>query len=102
MIKSTEKGILITHFWYLNFLNPMRTMVTGTTQDGTFLIENGEEKTAVKNMRTNQSILEAFSNIKLISKKRIVYPQYSVLMKVPAMKINNFNLMTEAEDEGKC
>ena len=53
-------------------------------------------------MRTNQSILEAFSNIELITKERIVYPQYSVLMKVPGMKINNFNLAAEEEDEDKC
>jgi PmbA protein len=101
MIKSTKHGVLITHFWYLNFLNPMRTMVTGTTKDGTFLIENGKIKSAIKNMRTNQSILEAFSNIEAITSNRIVYPQYSVLMQVPGMKINNFNLMAE-EEENKC
>jgi predicted Zn-dependent protease len=102
LIKSTERGILITHFWYLNFLNPMRTMVTGTTADGTFLIENGEIKSPIKNMRTNQSLLEAFSNIELITKERIIYPQYSVLMKVPGMKINNFDLAVEEEDDSKC
>ena len=102
MIASTSKGILITHFWYLNFLNPMRTMVTGTTRDGTFFIEDGKIAHPVKNMRTNQSILEAFSNIKLISKDRIVYPQYSILMRVPSMKINNFNLAAEQEDDDKC
>ncbi|PKK84220.1 MAG: hypothetical protein CVT49_04435 [candidate division Zixibacteria bacterium HGW-Zixibacteria-1] len=102
MIKSTEKGIYITHFWYLNFLNPMRTMVTGTTLDGTFLIENGAVSRPIKNMRTNQSILEAFSSIEMISSDRIIYPQYSVLMRVPAMKINNFNLAAEEEDDSKC
>jgi predicted Zn-dependent protease len=102
MIKSTERGVYITHFWYINFLNPMRTMVTGTTLDGTFLIENGRISKPVKNMRTNQSLLEAFSNIEMITKERIVYPQFSVLMKVPGMKINNFNLNVEEEDESKC
>jgi predicted Zn-dependent protease len=102
MINSTWNGVLITHFWYLNFLNPMRTMVTGTTRDGTFYIKNGKIAHPIKNMRTNQSILEAFSNIELLSKTRIVYPQYSVLMKIPAMKINNFNLIAEEEDNSKC
>jgi len=101
LIKTTEKGILITHFWYLNYLNPMKTMVTGTTIDGTFLIENGVIDSPIKNMRTNESILEAFSNIQAISNDRIIYPQYSVLMKVPAMKIANFSLITE-EDQNKC
>ncbi len=76
-------------------------MVTGTTKDGTFLIENGQIKSAVNNMRTNQSILEAFSNIEVMTGNRIIYPQYSVLMRVPGMKINNFNLMAE-EEEDKC
>jgi PmbA protein len=104
MIASTEKGVMITHFWYINFLNPMRTMITGTTFDGTFLIENGEVGPAIKNMRTNQSILEAFSNVEMISKSRMVYPQYTSLMLVPAMKINNFNLVQETKEEweGKC
>jgi predicted Zn-dependent protease len=102
IIRGTEKGILITHFWYINFLNPMRTMITGTTRDGTFLIEDGKMTDPIVNMRTNQSILEAFSNIAEISRDQIVYPQYSVLMKVPAMKINNFNLTAEKVEGGEC
>lgn len=77
-------------------------MITGTTLDGTFLIENGQLNKPIKNMRTNQSLLEAFSNIEVITRDRIIYPQYSVLMKVPGMKINNFNLALEEEDEDKC
>lgn len=92
MVASTERGIYITHFWYVNFLNPMRTMVTGTTRDGTFLIEDGEITSAVENMRMSQSILEAFSNVEMLSRERKLYPQYSVVMLVPAMKINNYNL----------
>ncbi len=104
MIASTEKGVLITHFWYINFLNPMRTMITGTTFDGTFLIENGKVGPAIKNMRTNQSILEAFGNAEMISQDRMVYPQYSSMMLVPAMKINDFNLVQETQEEweGSC
>lgn len=93
LIASTEKGILITHFWYINYMNPMRTMVTGTTRDGTFLIENGKVKSAVKNMRIGQSILEALSNAKMMTKRRKLCPQYGVSMLVPTMKIENFNFI---------
>ncbi|MFQ6031311.1 MAG: TldD/PmbA family protein, partial [Candidatus Zixiibacteriota bacterium] len=93
MIASTEKGILITHFWYINYMNPMKTMVTGTTRDGTFLIEDGRIKSAVKNMRIGQSILEAFSNVELMSKDRKLCPQYGVVMYVPAMKIKDFTFI---------
>jgi PmbA protein len=93
MIGSTEKGILITHFWYINYMNPMKTQVTGTTRDGTFLIENGKIKSAVKNLRIAQSILEAFSNVELMTKTKKLCPQYGAVMLVPAMKINQFNFI---------
>lgn len=99
MIAEVDKGVLITHFWYINFLNPMQTMITGTTRDGTFLIEGGKVGAAVRNMRTNQSILEAFSKVRAISSGRIVYPQFSSLMLVPAMTIDEFSLMQETREE---
>ncbi len=92
MVKSVDRGVYITHFWYINFLNPMRTMVTGTTRDGTFLIENGEITRPIHNMRISPSILETFSNAAMISKTRELYPQYSVVMLVPALKVNGFSL----------
>jgi predicted Zn-dependent protease len=95
MISSTDYGILITRLWYINYLNPMRTMVTGTTRDGTFLIEKGKITRAVKNMRIGQSILEAFSNVELIAKTRKVCPQFGVVMLVPAMKISKFNFIQQ-------
>ncbi len=93
MIATTEKGILITHFWYINYMNPMKTQVTGTTRDGTFLIEDGKIKSAVSNMRIGQSILEAFSNVEMMSKERRLCPQFGVVMYVPAMKIKDFTFI---------
>ena len=92
IIASTEAGILITHFWYLNFVNPMLTTVTGTTRDGTFLIENGKPSAPVIDMRVNQSMLEAFNNAEVLSGERRLVPKYGVLMYVPAMKVHNFRL----------
>ncbi len=92
MISSTQSGIYITRFWYLNFLNPMETLVTGYTRDGTFLIENGRITKPVVDMRIQQSMLEAFSNAEMISSEQRLIPQYGALMLIPFMKINNFNL----------
>ncbi len=93
MIGSTEKGILITRFWYINYMNPMLTQVTGTTRDGTFLIEDGKIKSPVANMRIGQSILEAFSNVEMMTRERKLCPQFGVVMYVPAMKINDFTFI---------
>jgi len=92
MIKSISNGIYITRFWYLNFLNPMKTLVTGYTRDGTFLIENGQITRPAVDLRVQQSMLEAFSNVAMISSEQRLIPQYGVLMLAPFMKINNFNL----------
>ncbi len=92
LINSTPSGVYITRFWYLNYLNPMKTLVTGYTRDGTFLIEDGKITKPVADMRVQQSMLEAFGNAQMLSAERRLIPQYGALMLVPFMKISNFNL----------
>jgi predicted Zn-dependent protease len=87
MIASTSRGLLVTHFWYVNYLNPMRAQVTASTRDGTFLIENGELSRPVRNLRATPAILESFAQVEQIGRERVLYPQYSTIMYVPAMKI---------------
>lgn len=57
LIKNVERGILVTHFWYVRAVKADETLVTGMTRDGTFLIEDGEIKRGVNNMRWNDSCL---------------------------------------------
>lgn len=97
MIASTERGILITHFWYLNYLNPMNAQLTGSTRDGTFLIENGKLAKPIKNMRATPAVLDVLSRVELMSRERIVYPQYSAAMYVPALKIAAFPFVEDTE-----
>jgi len=93
IIAESEKSIWITHFWYLNYLNPMMTSVTGTSRDGTFLIENGRQIAPVVDMRIAQSMLEAFNNVEEVSSERRLVPKYGSLMYVPALKIRDFNFV---------
>jgi predicted Zn-dependent protease len=95
MISSTTMGLLITHFWYINYLNPMKAQVSGSTRDGTFLIENGALTKPVRNLRATPAILEAFAKADQIGRDRVLYPQYSAVLYVPAMKIAS---MTFVED----
>ena len=53
MISSTERGVLITRFWYIRGLDPRRIAYTGLTRDGTFLIEDGKISRPVNNFRFN-------------------------------------------------
>ena len=39
IIAGTEKGVLITRFWYIGFMNPLNVMLTGLTRDGLFMLK---------------------------------------------------------------
>jgi predicted Zn-dependent protease len=57
IIAGTERGILITHFFYIRSLDVRTVLLTGLTRDGTFLIENGKITRSLKNFRWNESPL---------------------------------------------
>ena len=42
MVASTQRGLLLTRFWYVRPVDPMTALFTGLTRDGCFLIENGK------------------------------------------------------------
>lgn len=63
MIKSTERGILVTRFWYIRPTDPRTISFTGLTRDGTFLIENGKITHPVKNFRFNESPIFFLNNL---------------------------------------
>jgi predicted Zn-dependent protease len=69
MIKSTERGLLVTKLHYTNVVNQQEVSITGMTRAGTYVIENGKVGHAVKNMRFTQSLLSAFANIEAIGKE---------------------------------
>ena len=59
MIRSVERGLLVTQFHYCRILDPKTQAVTGLTRNGTFLIEKGKVVGAVGNLRFTQSFLTA-------------------------------------------
>jgi len=68
MIRSTERGIWVTRFNYVNgLLEPKTALMTGTTRDGTFLIRDGEVVARLPNLRWTQSMIEAMSNIESLT-----------------------------------
>ena len=55
LIASVERGLLVTHFFYVRGLNPQTVQLTGLTRDSLFLIENGKVTSPVVNFRFNES-----------------------------------------------
>ena len=91
MIKSTERGILVTRLWYIREVDPYKKILTGMTRDGTFLIEGGEIRSGLKNFRFNQSVIEMLNNVETLGVPQRTSGEESFDMVVPAMKVRDFN-----------
>jgi predicted Zn-dependent protease len=68
LIAGTERGILVTRFWYIRAVDPRTILYTGLTRDGTFLVEKGKITRAVKNFRFNESPIFMLNNLEAMSR----------------------------------
>jgi predicted Zn-dependent protease len=95
LIASTQRGILVTRFWYIRAVDPRVLLVTGLTRDGTFLIENGKISKAVKNLRFNESPIFMLNNVEAMGRPVRVSASESgspgVPVVVPPLKVRDFN-----------
>ena len=91
MVRSTERGILVTRVWYIREVDPYEKILTGMTRDGTFLIENGRIAAGIRNFRFNQSVIEMLSNVEMLGPAVRAAGEESFEMVVPAMKVGNFH-----------
>ncbi|MGD1212169.1 MAG: TldD/PmbA family protein [Candidatus Acidiferrales bacterium] len=91
MVRTTERGILVTRLWYIREVDPYEKILTGMTRDGTFLIENGRVAGGIRNFRFNQSIIEMLSNVDMLGPAVRAAGEESFEMVVPAMKVRDFH-----------
>jgi predicted Zn-dependent protease len=96
LVKDIERGLWITRFHYVNIVHPVQTILTGMTRDGTFLIENGEVKGPVRNLRFTQSVLDAFKNAELSNTLKLQKGFVGGTL-VPAARIRGFNFSSVTE-----
>lgn len=91
MIKSTERGILVSRLWYIRMVDPQSLLLTGLTRDGTFYIENGKIMFPVKNFRFNESPVIMLNNVEALGKpeRTISVESYRSYL-IPPMKIRDF------------
>jgi predicted Zn-dependent protease len=95
LIRSTQRGLLVTRFWYLRPVDPRTILYTGLTRDGTFLIENGKITRPVKNLLFNDSpifmlnSLEAMGVPERVSASEGGEPGQAIV--VPPIKVRDFN-----------
>ncbi|MEO8172230.1 MAG: TldD/PmbA family protein [Sediminibacterium sp.] len=91
LIKSTERGILVSRLWYIRMVDPQSLLLTGLTRDGTFYIENGKIKHPIKNFRFNESPIIMLNNVEALGKQErsISVESYRSYL-VPALKVRDF------------
>ncbi len=68
LIRSVDRGLLVTRLWYIRTLQPQTLQLTGLTRDGVFLIENGKVTDPVTNFRWNESPVRILQNTKLLGR----------------------------------
>lgn len=93
LLEGIERGIWVTRFHYLSVVHPLATIITGMTRDGTFLIEDGEITRPIKNLRFNQSILEAWQDARFSSGTKLQKDFFGGCM-VPAARIEKFKFVS--------
>ncbi len=101
MIAGVKRGILVTRFHYINgFIDTRNSVLTGMTRDGTFLIENGEIKHAIKNLRFTDSMMRAFKSAVAISKEsQLISAWWSAVgcISAPTIHLGSFKFSGKTE-----
>jgi len=87
LIAGTVRGVLITHFFYIRFLDQRTVLLTGLTRDGTFLIENGKITRSLKNFRWNESPLFMLNKLDDLGKAEPT----AAGQVMPAIRAKDFN-----------
>jgi PmbA protein len=70
MFKETRRGLYLTNTWYTRFQNYKKGDFSTIPRDGIFLIENGEIKQSLKDVRLSDNALNMLGNIAGISRER--------------------------------
>lgn len=104
MIKNSKKAIFVTRFHYTNIVEPKKTIFTGMTRDGTFLVENGKITRPIKNLRFTENILNALNHVLEIAQDLTLIGggagyegRFATGNLVPGLRIESFNFSGKTE-----
>jgi predicted Zn-dependent protease len=94
-----ERGIYVTRLWYLNVVHPKQTLLTGTTRDGTFLIEDGKIARPLRDVRFTDSVLRILeatealaSTPRLVSEAEYYGRRFASGTVCPALRAHGFRI----------
>jgi predicted Zn-dependent protease len=99
MIASTTRGLLINSFWYVRAADPSSLLLTGSTRDGVYLIENGEVTAHVNNFRFTNSAVDVFKRtVEVGQANTTLTREYAMnFVSTPPIRVETFHLSSVSE-----
>jgi predicted Zn-dependent protease len=103
LVAGLERGLLVSDLWYTRVVDPKRSVWTGLTRNGVWLVVDGEVVAPVSTLRFTQSYLEALAPGAVVVGS-VVDPQPARLMgpmgydrvAVPALRLADWNITGNA------
>jgi predicted Zn-dependent protease len=98
LVGGTERGLLITHFFYIRPVNPQTVELTGLTRDGVWLVEKGKIVHPVNNFRFNESPVNLLKNVEALS-EAVATPGGGLggAMVVPGIRARDFSFTSKSD-----
>lgn len=90
MVEGIDRGLYVTRFNYTRVVHPREVVITGLTRDGTFLIEDGEITSPVRNLRFTQSYVDALSDVVAVGDTLNASRGYFGVSCAPALSLGHF------------
>jgi predicted Zn-dependent protease len=99
LVRTLERGLLITDLWYIREVDPRTLLYTGLTRDGVFWVEQGEIAHPVNNFRWNESPLRMLANAQAASAPQRLGGRGGDAshMLVPALRVSEFALTSVSD-----
>lgn len=90
MVRSLQRGLWITRFWYTRLVHPRDCVVTGMTRDGTFWVEGGEVAYPVRNLRFTQGYVQALASVERVGAQAWLLSDRFGADHVPGLLLSTF------------
>ena len=97
LIRSVDRGLLITRLWYIRVVQPQTWQLTGLSRDGVFLVENGKVTDPVTNFRWNESPADVLQRTTKLGRPVRVSGTETGSQMVPALITTDFNFASVSD-----
>lgn len=96
LVRSTERGLLLTCLWYIREVDLATLLLTGLTRDGVYLVEHGEVVAEVNNFRFNESPVDLLRRIeqagRTVRARSREWGEWTSRTAMPALRVGGFNM----------